>query len=242
MLFDLWGTLIQDVPANMEARDAMRVNMTRDALAARGHAYDEDRIAAAFRIAGEELSRVHADMRDLTAEGRTILHLRHLDPDLGERLDDDGWRAMHAAILTPSLSRPPAVMDGAVAALGQIKALGIPTGLISNAGTTPGFVLRQVMDRHGLLQHLDHTIFSDEVELSKPAPEIFEHALDAFGVDAEDAAFIGDQPILDVLGPRNAGIWSIQLGDITEDGIEPHARIASLGELVPALRGLGLLD
>jgi putative hydrolase of the HAD superfamily len=118
----------------------------------------------------------------------------------------------------------------------------MPTGLISNAGITPGFVLRRIMDGHGLLEHIDHAVFSDEVELSKPSAAIFERALDAFGVEPAEAAFVGDQPVLDVLGPLNAGLWSIQIGALSEDGIEPHARIASHGELLPALRGLGLLD
>ena len=171
-----------------------------------------------------------------------MLYLRHLDPTLADRLDDEGWRRMHKAILTPALSAPPGAMRGARDVLIDVKAVGLPIGLISNAGVTPGVVLRRIMDDHGLLEHFAHTIFSDEVELAKPSPAIFEQALDAFGVEPGEAAFVGDQPVLDVLGPRNAGIWSIQIVDLSEDGIEPHARIASLDALVPALRGLGLLD
>ena len=104
------------------------------------------------------------------------------------------------------------VFPGVVEGLDALKALGLPIGLISNAGLTPGVVLRRIMDTHGLLEHFDHTIFSDEVELAKPSEAIFTHALEAFGVEPAEAAFLGDQPVLDVLGPRNAGIWSIQIG------------------------------
>jgi HAD superfamily hydrolase (TIGR01509 family) len=248
LLFDLWGTLVVDdagAPATMERRNSARVRRVRmgsEALHALGFEYDESRIDVAFRAASAEHGRIHADHLDISAEARTVLYLRHLDPALAERLDDDGWRRMHEAILTPALSSPPAVMPGAVEVLAQAKSLGLLTGLISNAGATPGFVLRRIMDGYGLLEHFDHTIFSDEVEVSKPSPEIFAHALEAFGVAPHEAAFVGDQPILDVLGPRNAGIWSIQIGDLAEDGIEPHARIGSLAELVPALRALGLVD
>jgi len=244
MLFDLWGTLFVDDAASVstiDRRNAARVRMASDALRDLGLHYDDDALAAAFREAADEHSRIHSDGFDLSAEGRTVLYLRHLDPALADRLDDDGWRRMHEAILTPALSVPPGVMPGAVEALTAVKALGLPVGLISNAGTTPGFVLRRIMDDFGLLERFDHTIFSDEVELAKPSPAIFEHALAAFGVEPHEAAFLGDQPILDVLGPRNAGIWSIQIGHIGEEGIEPHARIASLSELVPALRELGLV-
>jgi putative hydrolase of the HAD superfamily len=244
MLFDLWGTLFVDDAngvATMERRNAARVRMAGDALTALGFRYDAERIDTAFRAAGEAHGLVHAEGLDLSAEGRTVLYLRHLDPALADQLDEDGWRRMHEAILTPALSAPPGMMPGAVEVLSEVKSLGLPIGLVSNAGATPGFVLRRIMDGHGLLGHFDHTTFSDEVELAKPSPGIFEDALDALGVEPAEAAFLGDQPILDVLGPRNAGIWSIQIGSRTEDGIEPHARIATLPELVPALRGLGLV-
>ena len=148
---------------------------------------------------------------------------------------------MHNAVLTVALAVRPIIMPGAAEVLADVKALGLSVGLISNAGITPGFVLRQILQGHGLLQYFDDTIFSDEVELSKPSAAIFEKALDAFGVDAGDAAFVGDQPILDVLGPQGAGIWSVQLGALEEVGIEPHARIETLGGLVPALRSLDLV-
>jgi len=241
MLFDLWGTLIIDDAETGALRDATRVSGVRAVLAGAGMDYDEAAIAAAFREAAAAHAQLHADGRDLTADGRTILYLRHLDPAIAERLDAGAWDRMHEAILTPALHHPPGMMPGAQRALLAVKGLGLPLGLVSNAGTTPGVVLRRIMDRHGLLEHFDHTTFSDEVELAKPAAAIFEHALDALGVAPAEAAFIGDQPVLDVLGPQGAGIWSIQLGDIAEDGIEPHARIASLDELVQALRGLGLI-
>jgi putative hydrolase of the HAD superfamily len=244
MLFDLWGTLFVDdgVDAKtMQRRSMLRVRMASDVLRDLGFAYDDETIAAAFRAAGDEHSRIHAEGLDLSTDGRTVLYLRHLDPALADQLDDEGWRRLHEAILTPALSAPPGAMRGARDVLLDVKAIGLPIGLISNAGVTPGVVLRRIMDDHGLLEHFDHTIFSDEVELAKPSQAIFDHALDAFGVEPEEAVFLGDQPVLDVLGPRNAGIWSIQIGDLSEDGIEPHARIASLGELVPALRELGLL-
>jgi putative hydrolase of the HAD superfamily len=203
-------------------------------------AYEIAGIAAAFEVAATEHEKIHAAGLDLTAEGRTVLYLRHLDPEIGERLDEAGWKSMHEAVLTPALHVRPAMIAEAPDALAAIKGLGLPIGLISNAGTTPGFVLREILDGFGLLSHFDSTVFSDEVELAKPAAAIFERALDEFGVAPEEAAFVGDQPILDVLGPRAAGLWSIQVGALEEDGIEPHARISELSELVQALRELGL--
>ena len=243
LLFDLWGTLIQiDGPEEGRIRGELRQRMVSDSLADLGLSYEQHHMAEAFECAGIELAAVHESGRDLTAEGRTVLYMRHLDPELGDKLDSGAWDRLHKAVLTPALSTRPPVVPGAAETLRDVKALGLSIGLISNAGITPGFVLREILAGHGLLDHFDDTTFSDEVEMSKPATAIFEMALDAFGVAPEDAVFVGDQPVLDVLGPQSAGLWAVQLGGLTADGIEPHARIATLDGLVPALRGLGIVE
>jgi HAD superfamily hydrolase (TIGR01509 family) len=241
MLFDLWGTLfLHDGPHEGEPRDALRRKLVQHALAERGMYFDMADIASAFAQAAREHSAIHADARDIAAEARTVLYMRHLDETIASRLDDDGWRTLHRAVLAPALELRPALMPGAVEAVRAIKEMGVATCLVSNAGLTPGYVLREILSDYGVLPYLDHAIFSDEVELAKPAPAIFERALDEFGVAPGDAAFLGDQPVLDVLGPQSAGIWTVQLGDISEEGIVPHARISALGALVPALRSLAL--
>jgi len=241
ILFDLWGTLFQH-PGDDHGRGEMRIRGAQQVLADCGLMYELDAIEASFKAAGEELMAIHADGRDISAESRTVLYMRHVDPALGEQLDDEAWRRLHEAVLTTALRARPLAMPGGVAVLREVKALGLPVGLVSNAGATPGFVLREIMGGYGLLEYFDDTVFSDEVELSKPAAAIFERALEPFGVAPDEAVFVGDQPILDVLGPQNAGIWTVQLGHIEEDGIEPHARIGRLDELVPALRRLGLIE
>ena len=241
LLFDLWGTLIYDDPVSSEARRVRRTEMARATLADLGFAYGSADIEAAFMAAGAELERVHATERDLSSRGRTIAYLAQIDDTLPDRLDDAAWTRMDEAILTPALHHPPAIMHAAVETLAAVRALGIPTALVSNAGVTPGFVLRRLLADAGMLEYLDVTVFSDEVEMSKPHPAIFEHALDELGVAADEAAFVGDQPVLDVFGARRAGLWMIQIGDLPAEGAEPHARIATLPELLPALSALGLL-
>jgi putative hydrolase of the HAD superfamily len=242
VLFDLWGTLVvHEGPGEDHGRAAIRVAMAQEALAAIGHEFTTDAIETGFRAAGDALTDVHARGLDISAEARTVLYVERLAPGLGAELDDAAWRALHRAVLTPALIARPLPMPGGVDVLREVKALGLPIGLVSNAGATPGFVLAEIMDGYGLLEHFDHTFFSDEVELSKPSPAIFERALEPFGVAPEEAVFIGDQPVLDVQGPQAAGLWTVQLGDLRADGIEPHARIAALDEFVPALRKLGLL-
>ncbi|MDP9236162.1 MAG: HAD family hydrolase [Chloroflexota bacterium] len=241
VLFDLWGTLILDDPASGEARRLLRVESACAALAAAGFPYEAADVEAGFLAAGVEHQRLHEDDLDLSTHGRSVAYLRHVDTTLADRLDDAAWQGMHDAILTPALTHRPAIMPGARETLAAAKSLGLLRGLISNTGITPGFVLRELLDGFGLLEHLDCTVFSDEVEICKPAEAIFVRALEEIGVDAGDAVFVGDQPRLDVFGSRRAGMWCVQIGDLISDGVEPHARISQLDELLPALRALKLI-
>src|SRR5438132_10517741 len=142
MLFDLWGTLIVDDPEVAEQRRLLRVRGAQEALAALGCDYDEKSIHAAFVEAAAEHSRIHADALDISAHARTVLYVRHLNEGLAERIDDDGWRALDEAVLTPALVLPPVALPAAADTLASVKKLGLPIGLVSNAGITPGFVLR----------------------------------------------------------------------------------------------------
>lgn len=242
VLFDLWGTLILDAGhAAGVSREALRARMACDALAALGIDVEIAGIESAFSSASAELSKVHAGGIDISAEARTVLYLTHIDAGLPARIADDAWPRLHEAILTPALYARPPIIEGAHDALATVARRELPVGLVSNAGITPGFVLRQVLDDAGLLRYFAHTTFSDEVELSKPTAAIFELTLDAFGVEPRDAVFIGDQPILDVLGPQAAGLWTIQVGDVAEDGIDPHIRIPTLADLDAALDQVELL-
>lgn len=241
VIFDLWGTLIYDDTEISEKRNQLRIRSARKTLRALGHAYDAADIEAAFLAAGTELARIHDTERDISPRGRTVLYLRHLDGALAERLDDDAWLRLDEAILTPALTHRPPMLPGALELLVELKACGLGVGLISNVGITPGVVLARLLDDMGLGQHFDITVFSDEVELSKPAPAIFAHALDELGLAPEEAVFVGDQPVLDVRGARRAGMWMVQIGDLPPDGEEPHARIAALDELLPTLRSLSLI-
>jgi putative hydrolase of the HAD superfamily len=239
--FDLWGTLIHDDPEIGERRRLHRVARAKEALDALGMRYDIADIEAGFIVAGMDLERLHGRELDVPARGRTILFLMRVDKELPERLDEGAWPLLDAAILEPALEHRPLPMRGAEEALAGLKARALPIGLISNAGATPGYVLRKLLDDFGLLRYFDSTVFSDEAELAKPSSAIFERALAEFGLAAEEAVFVGDHPLLDVNGGRRAGLWMVQIGEHEPEEEQPHARISTLADLAPALLGLKLI-
>jgi len=60
-----------------------------------------------------------------------------------------------------------------------------------------------------LLKLFDDITYCMDVGFRKPHPAIFEAALNKAGVSAEEAIFIGDDPVWDVKGALDAGIQAL---------------------------------
>ena len=239
VIFDLWGTLLMDTPELGRAREKARLEGLEAALAEAGLAYETAEVERAYREAAEELQRLQGQERDLPSDGRAALFLRRLDHELAARAAPELLRALARSPIEAARRFPPVLAPDAVEALESVRRDGRRTGLISNTGATPGPALRPVLARHGVLALLDVATFSDEEGRSKPAPDIFRRTLSALDVQPHEALFVGDTPELDVAGPLQVGMWTVQVGELTRDGVRPHARISALGELPAAVRSLG---
>src|SRR5581483_4930443 len=89
---------------------------------------------------------------------------------------------------------------------------------ICDVGMTPSATLRDHLIRHGLLPLFDHWSFSDEVGAYKPAPAIFEHALDGLGGPApERVAHVGDIRRTDVAGAKAMGMIAVRYIGVSDD-------------------------
>lgn len=101
--------------------------------------------------------------------------------------------------------------DDTVPMLEELRAMGIPVCLLSNAGVP----IRTVLDREGVTPWVEHTVLSYEVGAVKPDLRIFEAALAALGLPAEEVLMVGDNAnddgggtrlgIRTVILPRTAG-------------------------------------
>lgn len=91
-----------------------------------------------------------------------------------------------------------------------------------------------------------HHLFSDSVTAAmagaaKPARQVFEMAVRAGGASAEQTLHVGDHPLYDVDGARNAGLrtaWVNRNNSIWPDELDnPDIEVLHVGEL-PALLGI----
>jgi putative hydrolase of the HAD superfamily len=78
-------------------------------------------------------------------------------------------------------------------------------GLLSNAASS---FLRDVLKEHGLTKYFDEIVFSSEVGMIKPNPEMFHHILEKMHVTPAETIFIDDNPN-NIAGAEAIGITGI---------------------------------
>jgi putative hydrolase of the HAD superfamily len=124
----------------------------------------------------------------------------------------------------------PGARDG-VRALAET---GVRLGVVSNADGLIG----QRLTEAGILQvgpgigtAVECIIDSGAVGVMKPDPRIFHLALDAMGVAADDAWYVGDMPGIDVVGARRAGLHPIVMDPYELHLDADYERVGSLQEL-----------
>jgi len=110
-----------------------------------------------------------------------------LPADRDRSLDSD-IMARHSALYAshwPALRR----FDGAKELLGRCHAAGLAVALASSARKQDLQVMKVVLDADAAI---DAATSADDAKESKPAPDILGAALEAIGVKAADAVYVGD--------------------------------------------------
>jgi putative hydrolase of the HAD superfamily len=235
--FDCWGTLLLDSPASDERYMPRRVAGFERILRSEGVEAPRHELNQAYDASGRWLAHLWQKHQDVPVSQHVRKILQTLDPTLLQRLAPKVLSALIDAYASPAVQAPPEVDQGARGALETLAGRGLTLGVVSNVMRTPGSVLRQILDRSGLLAPLKVLTFSDECGIRKPDPEIFRLTLRQIGVAPEDAVHVGDDPVLDVEGARDAGMAVIQ---VTADGratapVKPDLVISRLRDLPAAL-------
>jgi putative hydrolase of the HAD superfamily len=95
------------------------------------------------------------------------------------------------------------------ALLEALRGRGLKLGVVSNAFDPPE-LLRRDLERLGVAERVDVTVFASEAGVRKPHPAIFRRALDELGVAAESTLFVGDSLATDIGGAAALGMRTCQ--------------------------------
>ena len=89
--------------------------------------------------------------------------------------------------------------------LPKLKQAGYLMAVISNRDKP----FQETMDSHGLTEFFDFSLAAGEVDIYKPDPGVFEHALRRANLSARETVYVGDNYFADVIGARRAGLQPI---------------------------------
>lgn len=158
----------------------------------------------------ERATRLNRDpgdykVRTLANRLRDLFPACAANPELLERVS--------RAFMTPIFAR--ARRDSsAIACLDELRRRGIPTAIVSNTPWgSPANLWREELERHALSERVHTAVFCVDVGWRKPHEAPFVRALELLGVPADQAAFVGDEPVWDVEGARHAGLQPVLLTD-----------------------------
>jgi putative hydrolase of the HAD superfamily len=237
--FDLWNTLISNVPQDAHKYRQRRVNNLIGVLRQNGGEVDPGLLTEAYRRGFERCTQTWEKNLDLSTEEQlrimfSLLDDQRLQPILQKLMPD-----LVEAYVSPILEDPPALIDGAREILIHAKSRGYRVGLICNTGTTPGKTIRVLLQRLEMIDFFDVTTFSNEFGVRKPDPRIFLHTLRQLKSRPESSAHVGDLIDVDVLGAKNVGMISVHYNPelIPSADVSPDLAITELMELRLMLGG-----
>ena len=235
--FDFWETLVHDSPENVREQRALRILALHRVLAGAGSGIGEVAVAEAYDRSERVLvERYWGRDRDPLIAEQVRLVLETVSPRVSRAMTPALFEEALAGYIEPVLHVPPELTPGAAEAVCKLASRGVALRIISNAGRTPGVILRRVLERHDLLRHFTAVSYSDEVGSRKPDAEIFRRTLAELGVEAGEAAHVGDNPVADVQGAQGVGMRGVHYAAAGRPGAT-HADliIADLGELAGRL-------
>jgi phosphoglycolate phosphatase-like HAD superfamily hydrolase len=189
-IFDLDGTLIDSVDLHALA--------WHDAFVKFGHDVSFEQARGQIGKGGDKLIPVF-----LSADEQRD-HSKEMEEWRGNR-----FKAAYLPLVRPFSAVPDL--------LRRVRDSGLKVAIASSAKKDE---LEKYLDIARIADLVDVTTSSDDVEESKPAPDIFEVALKKLKIDGVDAAAIGDTPYdAEAAGKANIATIGVLCGGFTEDSL-----------------------
>ncbi len=203
--YDCWGTLLKD--RNWKGAMQTRISALVDSL-------DLDP-AAAEALLMEAWAKHDEAWKQVETFGPGRMASYCLEKHGIE--DDEALAQLTQEFEEASLDAGVDAVEGALETIEALEENDIRIGLICDTGLTPGRVVRELLDKVGLLSHLEVHCFSDEVGVPKPGNDIFAKALAELGARPPEAAHVGDLKRTDISGARDIGMHAIRFRGVHDD-------------------------
>jgi HAD superfamily hydrolase (TIGR01549 family) len=199
-IFDLDGTLLDSVDLHAIA--------WQEAMLEFGHDVSFEQVRSQIGKGGDKLIPVFLSADEQKDHGKEL-----------EKWRGDRFKAAYLPLVRPFSAVPDL--------LGRVRDAGLRIAVASSAKTDE---VDKYLDIARIADLVDVTTSSDDVEESKPAPDIFEIVLEKLGIGGADAVAIGDTPYdAEAAGEAKIATIGVLCGGFTESSL----RLAGCVEIYP---------
>ncbi len=232
--FDIWDTLLKSNPNYRDRRtDVIGRNLI-------GEKYDPIAVNAAVA----EVKRIMDD--NAVSDGKQYGFLERinaiyemLDPAIRiPELTDEVRDRVYEQKADIMRQYPPVLLEECIPAVFQsLKRIlcsdlsSMKIALISNTGFIDGVHMRVALETLGLMQYVDYALFSNEINMSKPNPEVFQMLMQQSGLKPQNILHVGDNHKADYGGATAVGAYALHLNTKT-DALPETETIRSLVDVM----------
>ena len=219
VIFDYVGTLVNCKNYTMEAsREKLHTELANE-----GFDVAKDQFLEAYILAHEKYRKVrYEQLREVT----NAVWVAEALCNLGFQVTADDYRIKAALnVFFEDYVDMLELREGAKKLIKQAKEQ-CKLALISNFTHAP--VIYKSLRQLGINAFFDAVVVSEEVGWRKPSSHIFKDALNKLQIQANEAVYIGDSPIEDIKGAKEAGLKTVfvpsqfnTLKDLQESKQEP---------------------
>ncbi len=234
VIFDYIGTLVNCRGYSMADSED---NLHR-ALVAEGFKLEKQKFLEAYSVAHQKYRVVRYEQhREVT----NAVWVAEALCSLGIKVTPNDARVKSALnVFFQDFIRTLELREGAKKVLLQTKTQ-FKMGLISNFTHAP--VIHKSLRKVGVDRYFNAIVVSEDVGWRKPSPMIFEDTLRRLRVSAGEAVFIGDSPLEDIRGAKDAGLKTVfvpsqfnSLKDLAQSKQEPDQTAKDLHELLKLIK------
>ena len=200
VIFDYIGTLVNCRNYTMEASHKKLHN----ALVAEGFDVAKDKFLEAYNLAHEKYRKIrYAQLKEVT----NAVWVAEALCNLGFKVTADDPRIKAALnVFFKDFIDTLELNEGAKKLIKQAQ-LQCNVALISNFTYAP--VIYKSLRKTKINTYFNAVVVSEEVGWRKPSNHIFQDALNRLQVEAHEAVYIGDSPIEDIKGAKQAGLKAV---------------------------------
>lgn len=216
---DLWDTIIEDDPNLEEKRGEIRIKKLYEYLSPLNITIKD--VKKAYQKMSDWLfSTQKKTQKSINVSQQIYFIFKEFGTVPNSAVLEDIKMSYESAIF----EFPPKVIDNVYKFLEKLKRLNLRLCVLSDAGRTPGWALKEILNRYKLINYFEKIFFSDEIGYVKPNKNTFNKIIKEFNVKKEEVVHIGDSIEKDIIGAKEFGINYIYFSRKNKGNFEPSGK------------------